>query len=208
MMKFKIRCSQIGKIMGNAKKEGELSASCITYLKEWYAEQVYNDREEIYSKYMEKGNLMEADSIDFIAERLDLGILTKNEISFENDFLTGTPDIICDDFVIDAKSSWCGRTFLEAVTSEPKEDYFWQLQGYMALTGNNRSYLCHTLQNTPEHLNHGVEVDYSSLPRELRFHAKEILLDPEKIKAIESKVQKCNEWIQEYNALVTKLLYA
>ena len=67
---FKIRCSAIGKIMANAKKEGERSAGCITYLKEWYAEQMFGDREEIRSKYMDKGNFCENEAIDICAPRL------------------------------------------------------------------------------------------------------------------------------------------
>ena len=61
---FKIRCSQIGKIMSNAKVKGELSQTCKTYLNEWFA----NDNEQIHSKYIDKGNAVENDLIDFKAE--------------------------------------------------------------------------------------------------------------------------------------------
>ena len=46
---FKIHCSQIGKIMGASKPAGQLSVTCKTFLKEWYA----NEYEEIHSKYIE-----------------------------------------------------------------------------------------------------------------------------------------------------------
>jgi hypothetical protein len=130
---FKARPSQLGKIMGNAKVKGELSAGCVTYLKEWYAEQMYSDREEIHSKYLDKGNASEIEAIDVCAERFGLGIIKKNETTYSNDWLIGTPDIVCD-YIIDVKCSWSGKTFLEAITNPINSDYEWQLHGYLWLT--------------------------------------------------------------------------
>ena len=54
MKYFKARPSSLGKIMSKSKKPGELSQTCITYLKECYAE----DKEELSSKYLTKGILL------------------------------------------------------------------------------------------------------------------------------------------------------
>ena len=86
MKEFKIRASQISKIMGNAKAKGELSAVCTTYLKEWYAEKLYCDNEEIRSKYFDKGNLQENEAIEEVVNKFDLGLGFKNLT-----FFTRTP---------------------------------------------------------------------------------------------------------------------
>ena len=78
-----------------------------------------------------KGLIVEDNSIDLIAEVLGYGMLFKNEQYFEDDHLTGTPDIIIPkkDTVIDAKSSWDIFTFPLFDTSVPNMDYWWQGQG-------------------------------------------------------------------------------
>mgnify|MGYP001978134333 CR=1 FL=1 len=104
---LKIRCSSIGKIMTNARSKTEtLSKTTISYLEEWTKEQIYSRRKEIFSKYLDKGNAVEVDSLDFIKTHLNYKQLEKNEESFENDFLTGTPDAILDDHIIDVKNSY------------------------------------------------------------------------------------------------------
>ena len=88
MKDFKIRCSAIGKIMTNARSKTEtLSKTTISFLEEWKKEQIYNRRKEIFSKYLDKGNAVEVESLDFIAKELEYSNLVKNEKSFENDYL-------------------------------------------------------------------------------------------------------------------------
>jgi hypothetical protein len=77
---FKIHCSQIGKIMGASKPAGNLSVTCKTFLKEWYA----NEYEEIHSKYIDKGNQVENELIDFMAIQLGYGMAEKNTTTFLN----------------------------------------------------------------------------------------------------------------------------
>jgi hypothetical protein len=206
MKEFKIRASQIGKIMGNAKAKGELSAVCTTYLKEWYAEKLYCDTEEIRSKYFDKGNLQENEAIEEVVSKFDLGLGFKNLTFFENDYMTGTPDLLTETTVYDTKCSWNGKTFLNSVTSPIDSDYEWQLLGYMELTKRRESKLCYLLLNTPEESNYGNEVIYDNIPMNLRFKAFNVEYSEEKIKAIEDKVIKCREWLLEYDSLVKSLL--
>jgi hypothetical protein len=206
MKEFKIRASQIGKIMGESKPKGQLSSTCITYLKEWYSEQMYGEREEIRSKYFDKGNLCENEAIDIIAERLNLGLAFKNMTFFENDFITGTPDILTETMVIDAKCSWDGKTFLDSVTSYVNKDYEWQLVGYMDLTKRTEAKLCYTLLDTPEEANYGIEVVYSNIPIEKRFKAFVIEYSEDKVKSIHDKVKMCREWLIEYDLKVKQCL--
>lgn len=204
MKQFKIRSSQIGKIMSNAKTKGELSAGCITYLKEWYAEQMYNDREDIESKYLNKGLECENDAIrtceDFFGE-----FFKKNEQYFEGEFITGTPDILTKDRVIDTKCSWNGKTFLESITSPINTDYEWQLQGYMILTGKPLASLVYMLLDTPEHINYGREIEYKN-PINERFFRFDLEKSEEKEAEIVAKVKKCREWLEEYDSKVKSLL--
>lgn len=204
-MDFKIRCSQIGKIMGNAKVKGELSAGTITYLKEWYAEQMYQDVEEIKSKYLDKGIECENDAIRHVANQFSLGIIKKNEQYFENEYLTGTPDILTKNIVIDTKCSWNGKTFLESVTSPINTDYEWQLRGYMALTDKSIAHLVYVLLDTPEHINYGREIVYQN-PIQERFFSFQIERDLEKEQMIFDKVLKCREWLKGYDEQVKMLL--
>jgi hypothetical protein len=206
MKEFKIRASQIGKIMGESKPKGQLSSTCITYLKEWYSEQMYGEREEIRSKYFDKGNLCENEAIDIIEDRLKLGLAFKNMTFFENDFITGTPDILTETMVIDAKCSWDGKTFLDSVTSEINKDYEWQLLGYMDLTKRIEAKLCYVLLDTPEESNYGIEVIYSNIPIEKRFKAFTIDYSEDKVKSIHDKVKMCREWLIEYDLKVKQCL--
>ena len=150
---FKIRASACGKITG---KKG-LGATGETYCKNWLKGKLFNRKVEIKSKYLEKGNIMEDNSLDEVAKRLGLGILLKNEKHYSNKWMRGTPDAIVDDCVIDVKNSWSWETFPLLETQIPFDikaslSYYWQLQCYMSLTKNNSSKLVYTLLDTPEHL--------------------------------------------------------
>ncbi len=206
MKKFKIRASQIGKIMTNAKSKGDLSAGCKTYLKEWYAEQMFGTREEIRSKYFDKGNICEGEAIDMIAVQLNLGMLAKNEEHFENDFMTGTPDVITEKMIIDAKCSWDGKTFLDAITSKINSDYEWQLQGYMNMTGKEQAKVCYCLLDTPEEANFGNEMVFSHIEPAKRFFAFDVVSDPERMILVKQKVEQCNVWLEEYDQIIKTLL--
>jgi hypothetical protein len=206
MKEFKIRASQISKIMGNAKVKGELSAVCTTYLKDWYAEKLYCDTSEIRSKYFDKGNLQENEAIEEVVIKFDLGLGFKNLTFFENEYMTGTPDLLTETTVYDTKCSWNGKTFLDSVTNPIDKDYEWQLLGYMELTKRRESKLCYLLLNTPEESNYGNEVIYDNIPMNFRFKSFDIEYSEEKIKAIEEKVIKCREWLSNYDQLVKSLL--
>jgi hypothetical protein len=79
------------------KDNPELPEGAKTYCKIWLKEQILNRGVDFGSKYTEKGNVMEDDSIDFIAKMLKYGMLLKNPVHFENEYITGTPDILTGD---------------------------------------------------------------------------------------------------------------
>jgi hypothetical protein len=200
MKTFKIHCSQIGKIMGSAKKPGKLSETCQTFLKEWYA----GDREEIYSKYLNKGNYVEQDNIDFMASVLGYGMLEKNETIFSDEYMIGTPDVTVPDAVADVKSPWNNKTLHDALEMNP--DYDWQLRGYMRLVDRPKAILFYGLQNTPPEVNNDFEIMFDHIPENERWHGYTITRDLDIEKSIVEKVIKCREWLEEYDKFVKSRL--
>jgi hypothetical protein len=161
---FKIRCSAIGQIMTEPRSKSEtLSQTAKTYCETWLKEKIYMRFKEFSSKYTIKGIEVEQEAIKFIAQYLNLGLVFKNEERFENDFMQGTPDLIIADAVIDNKSSWDCFTF-PLFDTEIDKAYWWQLQGYMALTGKDNAKLIYTLMDAPDWL---IEQE---VEKELKFN--------------------------------------
>ena len=141
---LKIRCSALGKIMTNSRSKSEvLSKTCKTYLQELAIEEMYGIRKEFSSRYTDKGNLVEDESISLAQEVLDFGLMYKNEEHLNNDFLTGTPDVNTDTILLDVKSSYDATTFPFFAEDIPNKDYYYQLQGYMALCNKRKSVLAY-----------------------------------------------------------------
>lgn len=197
MKTFKIRCSAIGQIMSNSRTKGQLSKTAQSYAQEWLKEQIYGRRKDISSKYFDKGNLLEDESIEFLTANSDYGFLIKNEEHFENDFLTGTPDIITNDEIIDMKNSWDCFTFPLFFDVIPNKDYMYQLQGYMALTGRKKAKLVYTLMTTPEDVNFGKEDNYDEIDAKYRIKMFEVERDEEIIQSIKDRVQEINQYINK-----------
>lgn len=216
---FKIRCSSIGKIMTNPRYKSELiSETAKTYCEEWIKSQVYNRRKEFVSKYTEKGLVMEDNSIDFAAEMLGYGVLFKNDKFFENDFMSGTPDIIGTTSILEIKSSWDCFTFPLLETEIPSKDYFYQMQGYMNLTGLKSAILVYCLMDTPQHLierearnycfNNGFgqldisvyddykkKMTYPDIDNKYKIKTFEVSYEPEIIEQINQRVLLCRDYI-------------
>jgi hypothetical protein len=138
--------------MSNDRSGKSMGQTAKSYCEQWLKEQIYQRKNEFSSKYTQKGNEVEDNALDFIAEHLGLGMLFKNEKHFNNDFITGTPDAILNDCIIDNKSSWDCFTFPLFDTELPNKDYYWQGQGYMDLVGVDNYKVIYTLINTPHHL--------------------------------------------------------
>jgi hypothetical protein len=205
---FKIRCSAIGQIMANSRKKGELSKTAQSYIDTWLKEQIYGRRKLVTTKFMEKGNIVEDESISFAGRVLNADII-KNAQRYENDFLVGTPDVITEDYVIDVKNSWDCFTFPLFYENVPNKDYFYQAQGYLALTGLHHYKLIYTLLDTPDSLierefKYASELDYDTFAKDYRYNEIaeayrikifEIERDEEVIEAISQRVTECREYI-------------
>ena len=217
---LKIRCSAIGKIMTNARSKSEvLSKTCKTYLQELAIEEMYGIKKEFSSRYTDKGNLVERDSIDLVQNNCEYGFMYKNEEHFENDFLTGTPDVNTDNILLDVKSSYDASTFPFFAEDIPNKDYYYQLQGYMALCNKRKSVLAYCLVNTPEQIvedeirrehwkNHLIDEseelradveakhNFDHIPAEKRIKTFEVRYDKDVIKAIYDRIKECRKYYE------------
>lgn len=155
----KFRCSSLGHLMAEpkAKKdkdEGNLSEGAKTHLIDVYVSKKYGRNTNIQTKYTNKGLQVEEDSITLYS-RLKKNFYKKNESSLNNDFIQGTPDLFTGteiyhaDTIIDVKSSWDIFTFFRTLSKKINDLYYWQLQGYMALTGARSANLAYCLIDTP-----------------------------------------------------------
>lgn len=214
----------------------ELSETAKSYLKEVYMTYKYG-KESLggseRSKYTIKGRSVEDQSIMMLS-RIDGLPYDKNQERFTDAYLTGEPDIIVRDEqgnavkVIDIKSSWDGASLLSNIGNPLNPLYYWQVNGYMALTGATEAEVCYCLVNMPQEIIEGEKkrifytmnpateenVDYKKaierlenamtfdeIPireRIVRFSMKR---DEEVIEKIQKRVIQCREWLQDFEKL-------
>ncbi|MBC8485970.1 MAG: hypothetical protein H8D45_08015 [Bacteroidetes bacterium] len=168
------RCSKLGLLMTNSRSKSEtLSKTTQTYLREYYIEKVYGRKKDFVTKYTAKGLLQEEDAITLLSLHLKK-MLVKNESNYQNPHISGTPDIINNSIVYDVKSSWDIFTYFNSITSALIKDYYWQMQGYMALTHCNTSFIAFCLVNTPTHL---IEAEKRKVNYHYDLLQKDITID-------------------------------
>lgn len=230
--KIKAEVCELGKI----KDDIILSETCKTYLIQSYVLSKYGRVREITTKQMVKGTISEDDSI-LLFSALEGKIYNKNTQRISNDFISGTPDLFdTDDItncneIIDIKSCWDVFTFLSNVPDPEKDVYYWQLQGYMALTGAKIGTIAYCLVNTPESIIEGekyqllrrmdvvTEEDpnyqrelklllanryFDDIPMSERLLTFSIERNDSDIQRIYKKVEKCREFLYEFEELHLK----
>jgi hypothetical protein len=138
-------------------KSEAISETTKTHLIDVYVSEVYGRKTEIFNKYISKGNQVEEDSITLFS-RVNKEFFTKNEKHLSNDYIKGTPDLFQGasidnaDKIIDIKSSWDIFTYFRTRGKDMNKLYYWQLMGYMALTGAQSATLAYCLVDTPDTL--------------------------------------------------------
>jgi len=158
-----------------------LSETCKSYLSDVYTAVVYGRKtEDIRSKYLEKGLLLEEDAIT------NYCLLTgefhkKNKERKRNNWIEGENDFYTEEWINDIKVNWSVFQFNRIASKPMKKGYKWQLQGYMWLWEVPRARLIYSLVDTPEHLIKieekkllydfvGSEQDYKDACEELRHN--------------------------------------
>ncbi len=145
------------KLLEPKKNEDPLSRGAKSYLKRLYFELKYGKwsaSKEKGNKYTDKGKIVQPESI-LLCSALDGVDYIENEERIENEFLSGVPDAYLGksvreaDFILDVKSSWDVDTFGESVDGKINPLFWWQVQGYMELSGAKSASVDHCLINTP-----------------------------------------------------------
>jgi hypothetical protein len=155
----------------------------------------------------------------------------KNVDRVSNDYIIGTPDLYDGETlaesneIVDIKSSWDIFTFLSNVQEPMNDTYYWQLQGYMALTGAKIGTIAYCLANTPQSIvdgekysllrnmdviseedsrykNEVVKLErnrvFDDIPLEERVLTISVSRNEDDIQDIYKKVLKCREFLAEF----------
>lgn len=228
---IKFRCSSLGHLMTESRSKSDpISETTKKHLVDVFVSSKYGRKTEIKTKYTNKGLEVEEDSITLYS-RATKQFFKKNEDRLSNEFIQGTPDLYLGesiniaDLVIDIKSSWDIFTFFRASQDSVKKLYYWQLQGYMALTGAKNAKLVYCLIDTPFHLiedekrrmfysmNAGTtdnkdyqeacdeiekNLTYPDIPFQERYFEIEIERNDADIEKLYNKVIECRNYMNTY----------
>jgi len=145
------KCKLLIKEIEPVKDERPLADTVKNHLADKYVSAYYGRETDITNKYMRKGLMVEEDSMTLYS-LVTNQFFQKNIKKYSNEFICGTPDMLKDEIVIDIKSSWDIFTFYRTNKAKLNKMYYWQLQGYMALTGAKSAKLAYCLVDTPQPL--------------------------------------------------------
>ena len=203
MREVNFRCSSLGRLMTEPKtlKEGPLSVGARTYIRELAAQEIFGVEFEVSSKQMEKGIIVEPDSIALLNRVRGLS-LVKNTERRTNEYITGE----CDLFHRqrrrghDIKSSWSVATFPICEADCVDRLYEWQMRGYLALWDAEEWEVDYCLIDTPEDL-----IGYEPMqmhmvghiPEHMRLTSWVIKRDADKEAAIYEKVKHARAYYAE-----------
>jgi len=221
-----VRCSSLGKLMTEPRTKSEvLSQTAKSYIEDLFNELEFGYRKEFSSRYTDKGLEMEDEAIQFASEQFDWEFVVKNTERFTNDYITGEPDINTDNLLADIKCSWSLDTYPMFEAEMKNKDYYWQLQGYMWLTGKTEAELVYCLMNTPLQivedevrrahwkaglidedidLRHEVQTkhNYDNIPSKLRVKRYIVERDEKAIEKIIEKVEIGREYYKMLKGLI------
>ena len=221
-----VRCSSLGKLMVEPRRKSEvLSQTAKSYIEDLFNELEFGYRKEFSSRYTDKGLEMEDEAIQFASEQFDWDFVIKNTERFTNDYITGEPDINTDLLLADIKCSWSLDTYPMFEAEMKNKDYYWQLQGYMWLTGKTEAELVYCLMNTPLQivedevrrahwkaglidedidLRHEVQTkhNYDNIPSKLRVKRYIVERDEKAIEKIIEKVEIGREYYKMLKGLI------
>lgn len=200
-----------------------LSKTAKTFLIRRYVIEKYYRDYEATPLQLVKGIKAETNSLQFYCS-VTGEKHKKNKKKYENDFLIGTPDVVEGDLVIEVKSSWDIFTYLKNVNNDVNIQYYWQLQGYLSITGKKNAELVYCLVSTPDEI---IEEEYArifaknpsisdtnkrkelydslyfnmrfdDIPKEERILRFTVERNDRDIDRIHKKVKQCREFLLEF----------
>jgi hypothetical protein len=154
--KVKFRASSWGNLLTEprTKSEGSLSVTCQNELVKIYNLIKYGRKKDLVTKQMEKGTMVEGDSITLFS-MVEGKMYFKNDEPLENEWFTGHPDIFSGETIYtaeevnDIKSSWELDTFTPKLIEKTNVSYEAQLNVYYDLTGAKSGHLVYCLVSAP-----------------------------------------------------------
>lgn len=155
----KFRASSWGNLLSEPqskadKEAGRLGVTCQKELLKIYTQEKYGRKKDITTACMDKGKIVEANSIELFS-LVEGVIYFKNEEPLENEWFTGHPDIFTGrdiknaDEVSDIKSSWELDSFMPKLLEKPDKGYVAQLNVYYSLTGAQGGSIAYCLVDCP-----------------------------------------------------------
>lgn len=179
------------------KDKVEISETAKGYIHTWLKEYIYGVKKELNTKEIRKGIEFEDMAIEKAIEWCDLEFEVKNEKSFEDEYFTGTPDLILSDEVPDIKNSWSWETFPLFDTVLKNKEYAAQDIVYMHLTGKRKGSIIYILLDTPETA-YTLPISYEGVDPKL-FRAKKfnVDFDIEVIEELKKRVINARKYIEE-----------
>lgn len=194
-------------------KDKSLSAGAKTYIESLAKEHVYDFKEVVRGKYMDKGLIVEDQSID-LYNSVFFTDHKKNTERRTNEWITGECDIIVPGVKgIDIKSAWSLATFPATAAAGHDKLYEWQCRGYMHLWDVPRWEVAYCMVNTPDelikyeqeslhyvdHIDESLRVTIVKYERDMDLEAKIIA----KVKAARRYMEKIVDQIElEHGGLV------
>lgn len=138
--------------MTTPKAKGEaLSVGAKSYVEELAKQYVYGYTRHVSTKEMQKGLIVEGQSIALLNEVLFTRHI-KNEERRENEWIGGTCDIYTGSGIHDIKSSWSLNTFPATLRDAEDSTYQWQVRGYMMLWNADYAEVNYCMVDTPDEL--------------------------------------------------------
>jgi len=201
------RASSLSEIMTDPKSKTEiLSVGAKSAVTRMAKEFIYGFKEEVSSKYMEKGLRVEDQSIELL-NSVFFTDFKKNIERRNNEWITGEADIVDHDQIIDIKSSWSLKTFPALESDGADKDYEWQGRAYMMLWGKPKFHIAYCMVSTPEDLigyeqKNMHQVD--RIERNLRVTLVTYERDLELEEKIKIKVNAARAYLEEVIEQITK----
>lgn len=206
MNEIKFRCSSLGKLMTSPRSKSEtISETAKSYIKSLVKEEYFGYKSQISSKEIEKGHQVEIENIEMY-NQVFMTDFEKNRERRTNDYLSGEPDAIDGDVILDVKSPWSLETF--PLTSEDADSkaYEWQMRGYMMLFDKPKAIIAYCMATTPEHLispwdNADIHI-VDHIDAKKRITTVEVLRDASIEDEMIARLKECQKFYNEYRAKV------
>lgn len=229
--KYKIRIENEGKVEGIGP--GGISKLKDIYIKEKWHKEIINVAKD-YVPAILNGTLSEPKSLELVSE-LDGITYKKHKALIKNKYLKGILDCYLGaslkkmDKVIDIKTAASMQSLVGLIRDEEtKSKYYWQIMGYLAITGAQEGEVCHCLVSYSERIitdeinkflqrtkNLGFDGEYidaqihrikfnmtfDEIPIEQRVVRFKVQRDEEAIRNIYDKIKFARKWLNKFDEL-------